>query len=466
MTKQKYKQQDDRQYGRPDKEKHAPLIGPAGKKTKSASRIPNVSQVKDTRNQYQPLAIVEVRQNCVFSNLIERKGRQEGDEEPLASLCHLTTLSWPRLLRQICDSTDGGLPVVIFEFWGGWLARDGSVRRKARWPRSLWVLLVVFATLVAGALLLTWDPQPVTQTSFDRRENGLWLGHRWFTGFGVRDGLPVKPESIEDLTRNFSTQGIRYAFVHVGPVEADGTIKDSPGPLLGAMMIHNPEIVWLAWLGARVERIPLESPAFQAELIRTVQSLQAAGFAGVHFDFEPLSDQHPGYLDTLEAVRSGLGANFLISQATPRAGPFGFSFGPLRDSFWSEEFYRATMERTDQTVVMAYDTGLDFTKGYVAFVKHQTARVGQWACDEEDHQILIGLPSYEDVPIYSDPQVENLRTASLGVRAALEEEPLKECFQGVAIYAYWVTDESEWQTFGESWIDPGIAFQPQLKSEN
>ena len=124
------------------------------------------------------------------------------------------------------------------------------------------------------------------------------------------------------------------------------------------------------------------------------------------------------------------------------------------------------MERTDQTVVMAYDTGLDFTKGYVAFVKHQTARVGQWACDEEDHQILIGLPSYEDVPIYSDPQVENLRTASLGVRAALEEEPLKECFQGVAIYAYWVTDESEWQTFGESWIDPGIAFQPQLKSEN
>ena len=356
--------------------------------------------------------------------------------------------------------------MVVFEFWGGRLAGDGRVRRKAQWPRSLWVLLVAFATLVGGVLLLAWDPQPLTQTSFDRRENGLWLGHRWFTGFGVRDGLPVSAESVEDLTRNFSIQGIRYAFVHVGPVGADGKIKDSPGPLLGTMMMDNPEIVWLAWLGARVERIPLESPAFQAGLIQTVQSLEAAGFEGVHFDFEPLSDKHPGYLETLEAVRSGLGANFLISQATPRAGPFGFSFGPLRGSFWSEGFYKATMERTDQTVVMAYDTGLDFTKGYVAFVKHQTSLVGQWACDEERHQILIGLPSYEDVPIYSDPQVENLRTASLGVRAALEEEPLTECFQGVAIYAYWVTDEDEWRTFGESWIEPGIESDSQPESEN
>ena len=308
--------------------------------------------------------------------------------------------------------------------------------------------------VLAGLLLLSWDPRPVTDASFDRSENGLWLGHRWFTGLGVRDAQPVTQENAEDLVETFANRGIRYAFVHVGPVKPNGDIADQPGPLLTQVISETPDVVWLAWLGARVEQLKLDSPAFQLGLAQTIRDLQEVGFQGVHFDFEPLQDEHPGYLEVLESVRSQFGNNFLISQATPRAGPFGVSTGPLTDSFWSESFYRATMERSDQTVVMAYDTGLDFTKGYIAFVKHQTQLIGEWACSIEDHQFLIGVPSYEDVPTYSDPRVENLHTASLGVRSALEENPRSGCFSGVAIYSYWVTDPSEWATFEQSWIRP------------
>ena len=329
------------------------------------------------------------------------------------------------------------------------------MRRKSQLARTAWVLPMAGLGILVGLLLLSWDPRPVTDTSFDQSENGLWLGHRWFTGFGVRDAQPVTRENTEDLIQTFANRGIRYAFVHVGPVRPDGTIEDQPGPLLRQVMTQTPEVVWLAWLGARVEQLSLASSSFQTGLAQTIQSLQEAGFQGVHFDFEPLKDNHPGYLDVLESVRSQFGNDFLISQATPRAGPFGVSLEPFNGSFWSKSFYRETMERSDQTVVMAYDTGLDFTKGYVAFVKHQTQLIGQWACSVENHQFLIGVPSYEDVPIYSDPRVENLHTAALGVRSALEENPRSDCFSGIAIYAYWVTDPSEWATLEESWTFPG-----------
>jgi len=317
------------------------------------------------------------------------------------------------------------------------------------------------AALLAAAVVvaaLAWDPRPDTLRSFDRGTNGLWLGHRWFTGVGVRTGEPVTPDDVDALLDTLAHRGFRYAYVHVGPVRADGRIDDVPGPVLDTLLRRAPDVVWLAWLGARVDRIDLDRADFREGLLETIENLRAAGFAGVHFDFEPLRDGHPGYVAVLETVRRAFGPDFPISQATPRAGPFGVSFGPLRGSFWSESFYRETMARSDQTVVMAYDSGLGFTKGYVGFVRHQTEQLAGWACATPGHELLVGVPSYEDVPIYSDPQVENLRTAALGVRGALEQmEPLPPCFAGVAVYAYWVTDDAEWRDFARYWTSPGDA---------
>ncbi len=328
------------------------------------------------------------------------------------------------------------------------------VRSQHRASRLLIVGAVLLALSILTALL-AWDPRPVTATSFDTRHNGLWIGHRWYTGVGVRDGEPVTPEETDELVDALQRRGIRYGFVHVGPVQENGSLPDPPGNVLDEIRRRAPDVVLLAWLGARVDKIPLRSEAFQEGLLETIEGLRDSGFVGVHFDFEPLHDRHPGYLETLRAVRERFGPDFMISQATPRAGPFGVSIGPLRGSFWSEQFYRDTMASTDQTVVMAYDSRLDFTKGYVTFVKHQTSLTGQWACDTPGHELLIGVPSYEDVPIYSNPQIENLQTGALGVRAALEQSPaLANCVRGVAVYAYWVTDHNEWDQYQRYWVSP------------
>jgi len=72
--------------------------------------------------------------------------------------------------------------------------------------------------------------------------------------------------------------------------------------------------------------------------------------------------------------------------------------------------------------------------------------------------VLIGVPAYEDVPLYSNPLVENIRTASLGVRAALEELDVssQSCFEGVSVYAHWVVDESEWDDYRRHWLDTHV----------
>lgn len=57
-------------------------------------------------------------------------------------------------------------------------------------------------------------------------------------------------------------------------------------------------------------------------------------------------------------VRERFGEDYFLSHATRRAGPFGVTAGLLSSWFWSEEFYRATMEIADQTVLMGYDTRL------------------------------------------------------------------------------------------------------------
>jgi hypothetical protein len=165
-----------------------------------------------------------------------------------------------------------------------------------------------------------------------------------------------------------------------------------------------------------------------------------------------LRDAHPGYLELLSEVRERFGPEWIISQATPRSAPFGISVGPLRQSFWSAGFYRATMDIADQTVLMAYDTGLFPSFSYVAFVGNQTRRLVEWACDATHHEVLIGIPSYAETSAHADPDIENIPNATQGVRSALESLPgAAKCFRGVAIYSNWVTDAEEWRQFDEGW---------------
>ncbi len=296
---------------------------------------------------------------------------------------------------------------------------------------------------------------PQSQRSFDSTTNGVWVGHRWYTGHEVRSGDPVAESEIETLVSRLRGSGIRYVYVHAGPLRADGSVADSADPFFSKLRRAYPEGVFLAWLGARVEKIELEEETWRSAVATVIERLPAEGFDGVHFNLEPIRDGHPGYLELLSEVRARMGDGWMISQATPRSAPFGISVGVLRRNFWSGSFYRATMDIADQTVLMAYDRNLPLRIAYVGFVRGQTRRLVDWSCAAQKHEVLIGIPAYHDVPEYSDPSVENIENATLGVRSALESFSNRpECFRGVSIYANWVTDADEWRQFEHTWRRP------------
>lgn len=313
------------------------------------------------------------------------------------------------------------------------------------------VALVILSGILAWLL---WNPYAATEQRFDRGRNGLWVGHKWYTGREVRSDAPLEESELRRFVELLSHQRIRYAYVHVGPLLADGKTDDVAGETFAEMRRLSPDTVFMAWLGGLVQRFDMQDPTWRETAVDTIERLRNEGFHGIHLNIEPLEDDHPGYIDLLREVRRRLGPEFVLSHATRRAGPYGLAPAPMGSAAWSGDFYRRTMALTDQTVLMAYDTKSDVEKHYVGFVKHQTQLLVKWGCEIPGHQVLIGVPAYEDVPLYSNPEVENISTAVAGVRAALEELGAGHgCFEGVAIYANWVTDASEWASYRLHWLD-------------
>jgi hypothetical protein len=311
--------------------------------------------------------------------------------------------------------------------------------------------LFAIAALATGAWWW-WQPSPRSERRFDRGLNGLWVGHQWYTGRRVRGGALLGPGERQAFVGSLKRHHIKWVFVHAGPLGEDGTIADAPANFSAQLRRDTPEVEWIPWLGGDTRKLHLGDAGWRARVVATVTQLRDAGFHGVHLDLEPVDDREPGYLELFDELRAALGREFLLSHATRRAGPFGVAAGPMGKWFWSETFYKETMSRTDQTVLMAYDTSINLQKTYIGFVSHETALLLDWACAMPRHRVLIGIPSYEDVPRLSNPKVENIANASLGVRAALEQKSERlGCFDGVAVYADWVTDEDEWAAYEKTW---------------
>jgi len=119
-------------------------------------------------------------------------------------------------------------------------------------------------------------------------------------------------------------------------------------------------------------------------------------------------------VETLVDLKARLGADFFLSHATHRIGPFGISVLGMEPYFWSEDYYVETMKRTDQTVVMAYDTRFDFEKLYIGLVRHQTLMSSRIAGAFPEHELLIGGERSQRVARCSLRAGGRVRSSSVG----------------------------------------------------
>ena len=106
----------------------------------------------------------------------------------------------------------------------------------------------------------------------------------------------------------------------------------------------------------------------------------------------------------------------------------------------------------DQVVVMAYDTGLPTSALYRRYLAYAARSVTEEMLRSNARaRVLVGIPTYDESGFMHRAGVETPENALLGVVAGLRGVGGGGTFEGVAIYAEWTTDESEWRTYDRRW---------------
>jgi exosortase K len=313
-------------------------------------------------------------------------------------------------------------------------------------------IVVIAVCLLPIGSFYSWNPWPVSEASFDVGSNGLWISGKWYTGFSSDSWAPVTSDDISSLITTFRKNHIRYAYVRAGSIKESGEIEHMPGQVFFELQDRAPDVVFLPWISGEGDKLDLHIPQWRDRLVQSIGRLYSCGVRGIHLNIEPIRDNEVGYVELLKEIRARFEGNFLVSHATRRVAPMG-GFPFVKSYSWSREFYQSTMNNSDQTVLMGYNTALQSSKLYCAYMSHQTTLLLSWASSIDGHGVIIGIPAYDDVPFLSNPRVENVLHAVSGVRAALEEFPSSPtCFQGVSIYANWSVSPDEWIQYQTHWL--------------
>ncbi|WP_225993576.1 glycoside hydrolase family 18 protein [Actinomadura rudentiformis] len=333
--------------------------------------------------------------------------------------------------------------------------------KKLAWPVAY--VLGLVALVFAGAWVW-WQPEPDARGT---EVNALWARHQW-----------VGEEHTEDEYRALAAllrdNRITDVYFHAGPFEPDGSVPPAKyrnaGKLIAAMRKHAPAVRPHAYLGQirKVDGyglVDLDDPAVRERVLKTDTVFLDLGFAGIHYDFEPIYPDDQAFVTLLDQTRAltrarGRLLSVAIEQLTtvdalqpvyeaflPRG--WGRTHYPPRPT---RDFLTKIADRVDQVAIMTYDVGLP-TRSLVglhfAWHTEQTLRlIG------DRTTVFIGVPTYRP----SMEWAEDLPGALRGVRRgldALDRPPARP--YGVGVYADWTTSPAEWARYRATWLPRGPA---------
>lgn len=318
------------------------------------------------------------------------------------------------------------------------------------------VLTCVFLVLFAGWVVL-FGPQTNHEGAyFNNGENAIWVQHAW-----VSEAKSFY--EIEEFITFLASKKMRNIFMHVGPLDPDGTIPDyryaEAKNFLDAAHRLTKKMKFQAWIGQIRSKIDLDDPAIRKNIAVTARKLtNVTGFDGVHFDIEPVGDGDEGFVLLLEDVKYEIPEDKIISVALSELIPR--SLVALLRPFWklenynSEKYYKQVAKFADQVVAMTYDTSIDDEWLYRFLVRHQVIATTRAL---RDCEVFIGIPTYTDKKDGFNPEIENIKNGLLGVIDGLNNlRSNKDSFAGVALYSNWETSDEEWRIYDELFLTPAL----------
>jgi hypothetical protein len=105
----------------------------------------------------------------------------------------------------------------------------------------------------------------------------------------------------------------------------------------------------------------------------------------------------------------------------------------------------------DQIVIMVYDTGLPTPALYQRYVAYAAHFMNQTLGAHQQARVLLGVPTYDETGIMHRGGVETIDNGLMGVVHGLRGSGHGGTFEGVALYAEWTTEPSEWTAYEQIW---------------
>jgi hypothetical protein len=282
--------------------------------------------------------------------------------------------------------------------------------------------------------------------------DAVWMGHAWVDG--RRDAGDVR--RFAALLRG---SGVRDLFVHVGPLNRDGTLPEGRHPearsFVAAAHRYLPGVRVQAWLGQRVdEGFDLTSRATRRATVGVAGGLIRSGFDGIHYNFEPVSSGDPGLPALLRETRGALGGRTL-STSVPQLEPvpglrIALHLVAGRDKYWTSGYMTEVARACDQVALMAYDSAMPTAPLFGGYVADQTRRMVRAV--PAGTGLLIGVPAYHETTSTHDPGAETTAAAVRGVRLGLSGGARPRMRVGVAVYADFAATPQDWRAYADGWV--------------
>ncbi len=284
---------------------------------------------------------------------------------------------------------------------------------------------------------------------YNKGENAVWLEHEWVDRFKT-------PEQIQSLVTRLSSAGMRFVYVHVGPIESDGGISPQRYPFANDFLkkarSFDSRMQFLAWMGQIRGKLKFQDAGIRSRIAETAQVLvDGVGFDGVHYDIEPLLDEDTDFLTLLEETRTKIGESRTISVALREMIPYFtgkiLSYVLDVDVFNHPDFYQKIAKRSDQIVIMTYENTIRKAWIYRYFLKNEVIWVSR-ALAQTGAKIFIGLPTYDALSDTFYPEAENIENGLLGLIDGLNSwRTDEENFGGVALFRFGTTSPEEWEMY-------------------
>jgi hypothetical protein len=324
------------------------------------------------------------------------------------------------------------------------------LRVATRAALGLAVVALAAGAYVAFAPAGDYAPHP-----FNQDRNAVWLEHRWLE----REHSPAE---MEELLHGLSGRGVQYVFPHLIPFDGAGKLPvHSREQMRGFLAVARrvaPEVKVLPWIGGlrvgyrrtRAGSVDLADLGQRQQMVAECRGLMDEGFDGVHLNIEPVDDGNVEFLSLLRALRTAVGEERILSLSAIRPGPVAIPIAP--NFFWTPDYYARVGAIADQVVIMAYDTGIPSARLYRRYVSYAASSVTTTLVDARARaRVLVGIPTYDETGLMHRIRVENPENALAGVVAGLRGLGGGGTFEGVALYAEWTTDDTEWMAYERLW---------------